>query len=222
MLLHGHMTVPMHLRYTHLLPSDLEDEVRNVLMEKRLREVRLVASYSPGQVIDQGIAQTVSVAQHLGMTLRRALKRRTYGLWGVFWAQALGQVGTVSPATPTAEFVITEETYHFTVAQYRYEALGLAVSEVALQQGTHGQYQPQVPSFLNREEIEGLVVKHLSAVRDYFGSPLGVRLLEKEVNDQQAFLQQLEEMLKPWWEPLGSIEQLVTSLTPGDVDDFQQ
>jgi len=44
--------------------------------------------------------------------------------------------------------------------------------------------------------------------------------MEVDVKEQRVFLDQLAEMLRPWWEPLGSIDQLVTALTPGGVDAF--
>ena len=222
MRLHGHLTVPMHLRYLHLLPEDLRQEVRQVFAEKRLREVRLAASYAPGQVIEDGIAHTAALPEFLGITLRRALKRRTAGLWGGFWSGALASQGTLSPLVGMEEIVITEETYVHTVAQYRYEALGLAVSEVALERGTRGKFTADVASFLDREQIDVLVTSHLAYVQEYMRSPLGVRLMEADVKEQRVFLDQLAEMLRPWWGPLGSIEQLVTALTPGGIDVYAQ
>ena len=38
--------------------------------------------------------------------------------------------------------------------------------------------------------------------------------------EQREFLNQLAEILRPWWEPLGTIEHLVTALTPGGIDAF--
>ena len=220
MRLHGHLTVPMHLRYLHLLPEDLQQEVRQVFAEKRLREIRLTASYTPGQVIEDGVAHTATLPEFLGLTLRRALKRRTAGLWGGFWAGALASQGTLSPMVGVEEIVVTEETYVHTVAQYRYEALGLAVSEVALERGTRGKFTAQVPCFLNQEQIDTLVTSHLPHIQEYMRSPLGVRLMEADVREQREFLNQLAEMLRPWWEPLGTIEHLVTALTPGGMDAF--
>ncbi len=220
--LHGHLTVPMHLRYLHLLPEDLRQEVRQVFAEKRLREVRLAASYAPGQVIEDGIAHTATLPEFLGITLRRALKRRTAGLWGGFWSGALASQGTLSPMVGMEEIVVTEETYVHTVAQYRYEALGLAVSEVALERGTRGKFTADVAPFLDREQIDVLVISHLVHVQEYMHSPLGVRLMEADVKEQRVFLDQLAEMLRPWWKALGSIEQLVTALTPGGIDVFAQ
>jgi hypothetical protein len=51
-------------------------------------------------------------------------------------------------------------------------------------------------------------------------SPLGVRLMEADVKEQREFLNQLAEMLRPWWESLGTIEHLVAALTPGGMDAF--
>lgn len=220
MRLHGHFTIPMHLRYLHLLPEDLRQEVRQVFAEKRLREVRLAASYAPGQVIEDGIAHTATLPEFLGLTLRRALKRRTAGLWGGFWSGALASQGTLSPMVGVEEIVVTEETYVHTVAQYRYEALGLAVSEVALERGTRGKFTAHVAPFLDREHIDALVLSHLTHVQEYMRSSLGVRLMEADVKEQQVFLDQLAEMLRPWWESLGSIDQLITALTPGGIDAF--
>ncbi len=222
MRLHGHLTVPMHLRYLHLLPEDLRQEVRQVFAEKRLREVRLAASYAPGQVIENGMAHTATLPEFLGITLRRALKRRTAGLWGGFWSGALASQGTLSPMVGLEEIVVTEETYEHTVAQYRYEALGLAVSEVALERGTRGKFTADVAPFLDREQIDVLVISHLAHVQEYMRSSLGVRLMEADVKEQRMFLDQLAEVLRPWWESLGSIEQLVTALTPGGIDVFAQ
>ncbi len=118
--------------------------------------------------------------------------------------------------------MITEETYVHTVAQYRYEALGLAVSEVALERGTKGKFTADVAPFLDREQIDVLVISQLAHVQEYMRSPLGVRLMEADVQEQRAFLDQLAEMLRPWWKPLGGIEQLVTALTPGGIDVFAQ
>jgi hypothetical protein len=138
MLLHGHQTVPMHLRYLHLLPEDQQAAVHRIFSEKLLRDMRLEANHAPGQVIEEGVAHTATVEQLIGLTLRRELRRRTAGLWGGFWTGALAEEGMMSPLRQKAEILLTEETYHHAVAQYRYEALGLAVSEVALEQGTKG------------------------------------------------------------------------------------
>src|SRR6266487_2237748 len=133
MKLHGHQTIPMHLRYLHTYLEDMTDEVKRVFAVKRLREVRQALRSSPGHIVEGGIAFTVSLEHYLGLTLQRTLKRRTYGIWGEFWAGALAQRGVASPLTLEDEIVIPEDTYEHTVAQYWYEGLGLAVSFLAIQ-----------------------------------------------------------------------------------------
>jgi site-specific recombinase XerD len=118
MKLHGHQTVPMHIRYLHAYLEDTTDEVKSVFAEKRLREVRLALRSAPGQIVEGGIAYTVSLEHYLGLTLQRTLKRRTYGIWGGFWAGALAQRGVASPLSLEDEIVIPEDTYEHTVAQY--------------------------------------------------------------------------------------------------------
>ena len=117
--------------------------------------------------------------------------------------------------------MLPEETYHFAVAQYRYEALNLAVSEVGLELGTGGAFEAGVPAFLDRARVEQLVAANLDGARDYLESEFGVRLMEQEIERQRARLRELEEVLRPWWKRLGSIERLVDKLTPEDVDEFQ-
>ena len=157
MRLHGHQTVPMHLRYLHLLLEDTTNEVRQIFAEKRLRDVRQILGSTAGKVVEKGIAYTVSLEQYLGLTLQRALKRRTYGIWGGFWAGALAQRGIASPLSLEDEIVIPEDTYEHAVAQYWYEALGLAVSEVAFEQITRGKWHADVPAFLDVRKIEALI-----------------------------------------------------------------
>src|SRR5258708_4909675 len=86
MLLHGHKTATMHLRYLHLFLEDTTSEVRQIFAEKRLREVRQILGSAPGQLVEGGIAYTVSLEHYLGSTLQRTLKRRNYGIWGGFCA----------------------------------------------------------------------------------------------------------------------------------------
>ena len=52
--------------------------------------------------------------------------------------------------------MILEESYKHAVAQYWYEALGLAVSEVAFERVTGGTWKAQVPAFLDRQKIEDM------------------------------------------------------------------
>jgi len=222
MRLHGHQTVPMHLRYLHLLLEDTTNEVRQIFAEKRLRDVRQILGSTAGKIVEGGIAYTVSLEHYLGITLQRALKRRTYGIWGGFWAGALAQRGVASPLTLEDEIVIPEDTYEHTVAQYWYEALGLAVSEVAFEQVTSGKWCAEVPSFLDRHKIEALVQFHLHHIQDSFRSALGQRLMETDILEQRRFLDDLAEKLRPWWQHLGAIDQLVEMFAPGGSHAFQK
>jgi len=222
MRLHGHKTVPMHLRYLHLLLEDTTNEVQHIFAEKRLRDVRQALGSAPGQIVDGGIAYTVSLEQYLGLTLQRTLKRRTYGIWGGFWAGALAQRGIASPLSIEGEIVIPEDTYEHTVAQYWYEALGLAVSEVAFERVTNGKWQADVPPFLDRDKIEALVQFHLHHVQDSFKSALGQRLMETDMLEQRRFLDDLAEKLRPWWQHLGTIDQLVEMFAPGGGHAFHK
>jgi site-specific recombinase XerD len=214
MKLHGHETIPMHLRYLHRYLEDTTDEVKSVFAEKRLREVRQALRSAPGQIVEGGIAYTVSLEHYLGLTLQRALKRRTYGIWGGFWAGALAQRGVASPLSLEDEIVIPEDTYEHTVAQYWYEALGLAVSEVAFERVTQGKWRAEVPPFLDRQKIEGLVQLHLRVVQDSLGTALGMRLMETDIIEQRRFLDDLAEKLRPWWKHLGTIDPLVEMFMP--------
>ncbi len=214
MKLHGHETVPMHLRYLHTYLEDTTDEVKSVFAEKRLREVRRALQSVPGQIVEGGIAYTVSLEHYLGLTLQRTLKRRTYGIWGGFWAGALAQRGVASPLSLEDEIVIPEDTYEHTVAQYWYEALGLAVSEVAFERVTRGKWRAEVPPFLDRQKIEGLVQLHLRVVQDSLGTALGMRLMETDITEQRRFLDDLGEKLRPWWKHLGTIDPLVEMFMP--------
>src|SRR5437879_13630370 len=103
------------------------------------------------------MAYTVSLEQYLGLTLQRNLKRRTYGIWGGFWAGALAQRGIASPLSIEDEIVIPEETYEHTVAQYWYEALGLAVSEVAFDRVREGNWRAGLKSFVDSATHKALV-----------------------------------------------------------------
>lgn len=111
--------------------------------------------------------------------------------------------------------MILEESYEHTVAQYWYEALGLAVSEVAFERVTGGEWRALVPTFLHREKIEALVQFHLQVVQDLLGSPLGRKLAETDIREQRVFLNELAELLRPWWQHLGTIDQLVEMFAPG-------
>src|SRR5947208_3402746 len=82
-------------------------------------------------------------------------------------------------------------------AQYWYEALGLAVSEVAFQRVTNGKWRAEVPPFLDRDKIEALVQFHLHHVQDSLKSALGVRLMETDMLEQRRFLDDLAEKLRP-------------------------
>lgn len=222
MRLHGHQTIPMHLRYLHLLLEDTTNEVRQIFAEKRLRDVRQVLGSTAGKIVEGGITYTVSLEQYLGLTLQRALKRRTYGIWGGFWAGALAQRGVASPLSIEDEIVIPEDTYEHTVAQYWYEALGLAVSEIAFEHVTGGNWRAEVPSFLDRRKIEDLVQFHLHHVQDSFKSALGQRLMETDILEQRRFLDDLAEKLRPWWQHFGTIDQLVEMFAPGGGHAFQK
>jgi len=215
MRLHGHQTIPMHLRYVHLQVGETTEEVRHLFAEQRLQEVSRVLSSPSGKVVVEGIASTVSLEQYLEVTLRRALKRRTSGLWGGFWAGALARRGVGYPLPLQEEIVILEESYEQTVAQYWYEALGLAVSEVALEIVTEGEWLALVPAFLHREKIDALVQFHLQLVQDSLGSPLGRKLAETDIREQRVFLKELAELLRPWWQHLGAIDRLVEMFAPG-------
>jgi len=222
MQLHGHKTVPMHLRYLHLVLEDTTNEVRQIFVEKRLRDVRQALGSASGQIVEGGIAYTVSLEHYLGLTLQRTLKRRTYGIWGGFWAGALAQRGVASPLSAEDEIVIPEDTYEHTVAQYWYEALGLAVSEVAFEWVTNRKWRAQVPPFLDRQKIEALVQFHLRHIQDSLGSALGLRLMETDILEQRRFLDELAEKLRPWWQHLEAIDQLVEMFAPGGGHAFHK
>ncbi len=224
MALHGHQTVPMHLRYVHLLPEDQEAEVRRVFEEERFRDIRLAAADAPGRLVVDGVPHTPTAEELARYALVRGLARRTHGLWGGFWVGALaedGATGRSGEAGGGGEIVVTEDTYHHAVAQYRWQALALAVSAVALARGVPGKYAAEVPDFLDGRAIEGLVAQHLARVREHLASPLYVRLMARDVEEQRAFLRRLEGLLRPWWEPQGGIGALVRAFVPEDVDAFQ-
>lgn len=222
MRLHGHQTIPMHLRYLHLYLEETAQEVRQLFAEKRLREVSLTLASSVGKIVEEGRAYTISLEQYLGVTLRRTLKRRTSGIWGGFWAGALARGGIGSPLSLEEEIVILEESYEHAVAQYWYEALGLAVSEVAFESVMAGKWRAQVPGFLDRQKIDALVQFHLRIVQDSLGSPLGRKLIETDIVEQRCFLHELSEKLRPWWQPLGTIDRLVEMFLPGGGNAFQK
>jgi hypothetical protein len=160
--------------------------------------------------------------QYLGLTLQRTLKRRTYGIWGGFWAGALAQRGVASPLTVEDEIVIPEDTYEHTVAQYWYEALGLAVSEVAFEQVTNKKWRHFSSPFLDRQKIEALVQLHLRHITDSHSTALGQRLMETDILEQRRFLDDLAEKLRPWWQHMGTIDQLVEMFSPGGGHAFQK
>ncbi|GHO64028.1 hypothetical protein KSC_029200 [Ktedonobacter sp. SOSP1-52] len=54
MQLHGHKTLPMHLRYLHLLLEDTTNEVRQIFAEKRLRDVSQTLGSTSGQIVEGG------------------------------------------------------------------------------------------------------------------------------------------------------------------------
>ena len=208
----------MHLAYLHLLPEDQQDAVKRVFSAKFLQEVRTTSGYATGQMIMDGIPRITSYEQLLELTLRQALTRGTDGLWGGFWTGALAEEGVVSPIRRKAQIVLTEETFHHAVAQYRFEALGLAVSEVALERGTKRKFRATIPSFLERNEIERVVSTHLHYIQQgYLNTVRGVRLLEADILAKRRFLEELAEMLHPWVQHYGleSIDQLVMELDPG-------
>ena len=214
MRLHGHQTIPMHLRYVHLYLGETTQDVRHLFAEKHLQEVSLALSSPSGKVVEGGVASTVSLEHYLEVTLRRTLRRRTSGLWGGFWAGALARQGVGSPLPLQEEIVILEESYEHTVAQYWYEALGVAVSEVALEIVTGGEWCALVPAFLQREKIDALVRFHLQVVQDSLGSPLGRKLAETDIREQRVFLNELAELLRPWWQHFGAIDRLVEMFAP--------
>ena len=222
MKLHGHQTIPMHLRYLHLFLEDAVDEVERVFAEKRLREVILALGTASGQIVEGGIAHSVSLENYLGITLQRLLKRRTLGIWGGFWAGALAQQGVASPTPTGNDIVILEDTYEHTAAQYWYEALGLAVSEVAFERVTQGKWRAEIPPFLDRQKIEDLVRFYLRAIQDSLETTLGMKLMETDIREQRQFLDKLAEMLHPWWKHQGSIDALIEMFAPGGGHVFQK
>lgn len=222
MKLHGHQTIPMHLRYLHLFLEDAVDEVERVFAEKRLREVLRILGTASGQIVEGGIAHSVSLEGYLAITLQRLLRRRTLGIWGGFWAGALAQQGVASPIPTGKDIVILEDTYEYAAAQYWYEALGLAVSEVAFERVTQGKWRAEVPLFLDRQKIEDLVQFNLRTVQDSLGTTLGRKLMEADIGDQRQFLDKLAEMLHPWWKHQPSIDALIEMFAPGGGHAFQK
>jgi hypothetical protein len=49
---------------------------------------------------------------------------------------------------------------------------------------------------------------------------LGRKLIEAEIREQKAFLHGLAELLRPWWQHLGTIDQLVEFLAPAGGSPF--
>ena len=220
MRLHGHQTIPIHLRYLHVLLDESAEEVDRIFAQKRLQVVHTSLQKqgkTPGRLKN---APPLSLEAYLNITLLRSLKRRTCGIWGGFWAGALAQRGIVSPLVLSEEIVLPEEGYEHTVAQYWYEALGLAVSEAAFEVATEGEWRAHVPAFLNREKIETLVQFHLRVVQDSLGNPLGRKLIKTEIEEQKVFLNRLAEQLRPWWQHLGKIDRLIERLAPAGGSSF--
>jgi hypothetical protein len=98
----------------------------------------------------------------------------------------------------------------------------LAVSEVAFEYITRGKWHAEVPSFLDRHKIEAIVQFHVHHLQDSFKSALGRRLMETDILEQRRFLDDLAEKLQPWWQHLGTIDQLVEMFAPGGGHAFQK
>jgi site-specific recombinase XerD len=220
MRLHGQQAIPTHLRYLHLLLDESVEAVGQVFAQKRMQQVQLSLQMQNEHLSRLKNASPLSLEAYLNITLLRSLKRRTCGIWGGFWAGALAQRGIVSPLAVTEEIVLPEASYEYTVAQYWYETLGLAISEVAFEAATGGEWHAQIPVFLNREKIDALVQFHLPIVLEVFGSPLGRKLIEAEIREQKAFLHRLAELLRPWWQHLGTLDQLVELFAPAGGSPF--
>lgn len=214
MQLHGHQTLPIHLRYLHVLLDESVEDVGHVFAQKRLQQVQMSLQQQNGHLDALKRVSPLSLEEYLNITLLRSLKRRTCGIWGGFWAGALAQRGIVSPLVVTEEIVLPESSYEHAVAQYWYEALGLAVSEAAFEVATAGERHAQIPFFLNREKIDALVQFHLPIVQDVFRSSLGRKLMEVEIQERKVFLHELAEVLRPWWHQLGTLDQLVEFFAP--------
>jgi hypothetical protein len=103
-----------------------------------------------------------------------------------------------------------------------YEALGLAVSEVAFEHVTNKKWQAEVPPFLDRQKIESLVQFHLRHITDSLSTALGQRLMETDILEQRRFLDDLAEKLRPWWQHLGTIDPLVEMFAPGGGHAFHK
>ncbi len=95
-------------------------------------------------------------------------------------------------------------------------------AEVAFAYVTEGKWQAEVPPFLNQHTIEELVQFHLHHVQDSFKSVLGQRLMETDILEQRRFLDDLAEKLRPWWQHLGTISQLVEMFAPGGGHAFHK
>ncbi len=221
MQLHGHRSLKMHKHYNHPELKELYEKVQDVMEAMYLRNVQMQSLFIPGQIVVDGVAQTPSLEQYFGLTLRRSWRRETSGIWGGFVANMLSDEGIQSPMRGATEIYITEETYAHTVAQYRYDALGLAISEVSLERRTRGKHHAQVPPYLNRRVIEQLVTQH-PALNEQLSGNLAIRLIQGEIKRQRARLDELAAILQPWWQHYGSIDQLVMVLTPTDIDPFYQ
>jgi len=49
-----------------------------------------------------------------------------------------------------------------------------------------------------------------------------VRLMETDMFEQRRFLNDLAEKLRPWWQHLGTIDQLVEMFAPGGGHAFHK
>jgi len=70
--------------------------------------------------------------------------------------------------------------------------------------------------------FRSLVHIHLHHVADSLKSALGLRLMETDILEQRRFLDELAEKLRPWWQHLGAIDQLVEMFAPGGGHAFQK
>jgi len=214
MRLHGHVTMPMHLRYVHGESGEIEHEVRRVLVERATDEIVRSALDSPGRLVLDGVPVTPDTAELLSYALARGLATRTQGIWGGFLVGTLAEQGVAPPRPGGGQVVLPSDTIQHALAQYRYQALALAVSELALARGLPNRTPPAIPSFLDRAAVERLVDQHRSQVREYFASKLQVKLVERDIASQRTTLQDLENFLRPHYERLNlaSIEEAVSAM----------
>jgi hypothetical protein len=52
--------------------------------------------------------------------------------------------------------------------------------------------------------------------QEYLNTARGVRLIEADIKAQRLFLDELAEMLRPWWQHLGTIDDLVNAFFSGE------